>query len=322
MVEGSYKIAILLSTYNGGNYLREQIDSLIKQDFDGQIDIHIRDDGSKDDTINIINEYSLCYRNKFFLHKGDNLGPALSFLTLVEKVQGYDFYALCDQDDYWFVNKISVACEYLKKNVEMPALYSSALNVVDKNLNFITKSHIYECLDFNNILVESAVAGCTMVFNENLRKEIVATLPVVRKHRIMMHDAWILKIALIKGTAYFDSNSFIKYRQHDSNVVGASTNLIVKLKKRRNNILCSKNEHSIVDEALMLYSIYHNDDKVNDRVKYSLLEVISFNSSFLKRLRIVMSLSVYRRRVLDNAIFLTSIVFNIYRRHIDLTVNT
>ena len=105
MSEKSLRIAILMSTYNGASYLKEQIDSLEKQDV--PVDIFIRDDGSTDKTIDILKKYQS--KPNVHIEYGINLGYKKSFMTLLMKVNDYDYYAFCDQDDIWLPNKISCA---------------------------------------------------------------------------------------------------------------------------------------------------------------------------------------------------------------------
>ena len=92
------KVLILLSTYNGERYIKEQIESLLKQE-NVKVSILVRDDGSTDGTINILNEYQK--QGKLKWYTGENLKPAKSFMNLVENAPEYEYYAFCDQDDVW-----------------------------------------------------------------------------------------------------------------------------------------------------------------------------------------------------------------------------
>ena len=89
------KVQVLLSTYNGEKYLKEQLDSIIAQK---GVDVHIlaRDDGSKDDTIKILEGYE-----NIDIIKGSNIGVCKSFFELINKSGEYDYYSFADQDDVW-----------------------------------------------------------------------------------------------------------------------------------------------------------------------------------------------------------------------------
>lgn len=107
-----YNVCVLMSTYNGGKYLQEQIDSLIGQ-ADVNLTVLVRDDGSSDSTTVILERYK--QKGVLDWYPGENIGSARSFLDLVSRAPYCDYYALCDQDDYWFPEKLSVAISRLEQ---------------------------------------------------------------------------------------------------------------------------------------------------------------------------------------------------------------
>lgn len=106
------KIAVLISTYNGEKYIRDQIESIMSQKVDAQIDIIVRDDGSTDKTKDILEEYSKQKKLKWYT--GENLKPANSFFNLLIQNETYDYYAFADQDDYWKNDKLRRAIEKIQ----------------------------------------------------------------------------------------------------------------------------------------------------------------------------------------------------------------
>ena len=132
------KVIICMSTYNGEKYVKEQIESLLNQTYKN-LEIYVRDDGSKDNTINILEEYEK--NNKIHFIKGNNVGVVKSFYEcLKEAYDNAEYFAYCDQDDKWHKNKIERAISKLKKeNQEQPTLYFSEFNYCDENLNFVHK---------------------------------------------------------------------------------------------------------------------------------------------------------------------------------------
>jgi rhamnosyltransferase len=124
----SKKVCVLLSTYNGEAYLREQIDSILAQ-IDVSVELIIRDDGSKDSTVKIINEYKNQYVNVLILDSYKNLGPANSFMELLYASGDADYYAFAEQDDIWLPEKLSKAIGIIEhKNIDgssSPVLYAS-----------------------------------------------------------------------------------------------------------------------------------------------------------------------------------------------------
>lgn len=210
-----------MSTYNGEKYLTEQLDSLIT--LAGKPDIYIRDDGSTDKTKDIIKSYQSCNDN-IKLIESDNIGVTASFFELMKFVgfEKYDYFAFCDQDDFWEYKKVSHAIESIKA-INGPAMYCSRLNVVDESLRFKFQSpYPGSGLSFSNALVENVVTGCTCILNKLAFKKIIEKLPDPKK--IVMHDWWFYLVLINEGSIFFDNNSFIKYRQHGNNVEGMKRN--------------------------------------------------------------------------------------------------
>lgn len=247
---GYPKVCVLLSTYNGEKYLKEQIDSILNQS-SVEVELFVRDDGSKDETINILEDYCSRFSNVSY-YKGDNIGVGKSYLELLRKAPSADFYSFADQDDYWLEDKLfravnvimkagnasmtvdgnfafsgQKAGDYQKSGYQssMPVLYGSNQTLVDEKLQEIGMHYksVPNC-DLLNCLSRNCFYGCSMVMNRQLR-DIAVKYPdpdekvLSRKN----HDAWILYCALINGAVIYDHSSRILYRQHSNNVVGGRT---------------------------------------------------------------------------------------------------
>lgn len=220
------KVQVLLSTYNGEKYLKEQIESIIKQE-EVEISILVRDDGSTDKTIEILEEVSKNNTNIKF-YNGENKGPARSFMELVQKSEEADYYAFADQDDVWETKKIISAVKKLN-NSDRPELYVSSVTIVDENLNNLGKKEIQGKFTFEGEMIKNFAIGCTQVFNKKLRDIINLYEP----QYIIMHDSWITRLCYaIGGNVVIDKNPYIKYRQHSNNVVGYKDSGIKKIKKQ------------------------------------------------------------------------------------------
>lgn len=216
------KIIILLSTYNGKKYLEEQLESLYAQVNIDDIDILVRDDGSNDGTQEILDKYQTCHEN-FKWYQGDNKRPARSFWELLNKVDGADYYAFCDQDDVWDNDKILVAIEELKKlDQSLPLLYMSDVRVVDANLNHLADGFVDTSVpvSYAYSLSNSVCPGCTFVFNELARK---LAIKFNAEEYIDHHDWTLYKIVACFGDVVFDKTTHMRYRQHENNVVGANS---------------------------------------------------------------------------------------------------
>ena len=156
------KVQILMSTYNGQTYLRKQIESILRQTYQN-IELVIRDDGSKDETVSILREYEQQFKNIRVIY-GKNVGVNNSFFLLLEQCNA-DYIAFADQDDIWLPEKIQSAVEKLDK-YNVPAVYTCNKILIDGN-DYITKKNNNRDMkpSFSNALVENICTGCTIVMN-------------------------------------------------------------------------------------------------------------------------------------------------------------
>lgn len=243
-------VTVLMSTYNGEKYLRQQIDSLLKQK-NVDLNILVRDDGSTDKTTEILEEYKR--KNKLEWFENKHLNVQKSFLELMKRAPKSDFYSFCDQDDVWEENKLEIAIDKLSEfNNEKPTLYYSSLKLVDENLNYIGIHKVNPNRTPFTSYVISNNAGCTTVFNNKLLKYINKADPEF----ILMHDSWCYKVCVATGgTIYCDPNSYILYRQHGNNVVGLKKGLKGKINNVKKYIFKFKIQKQIQN----LYKNYESD---------------------------------------------------------------
>lgn len=220
----NHKIAILLATYNGAKYIREQLDSLFLQSC-GDFHLYIRDDGSKDDTLKIVEEYRQKFSDRITVLEDSqkHKGAAKSFMTLLQEVDS-DYYMFCDQDDIWLPTKVEKTLARMKEfEGTAPVLVATDLKVVDEQLSPIKDSFNADLkIDVFRkhpelICVRHVVTGCTMMFNRAAKE---ASLPM--SPRATMHDEWVaLSVHFKGGTISILDEATILYRQHTSNTLGA-----------------------------------------------------------------------------------------------------
>ena len=214
-----------MATYNGGKYLSEQIDSIFKQTYHDW-KLYIRDDGSSDDTINIINTYIKGNHNIHLIQDDySKKGAKWNFMHLLESIDA-DYYMFCDQDDVWLPNKISRELSEIQKIEKpgVPALVCSDLCIVDPSLQTIDESFWRYMKLRPSFLTQKRYAiscnlftGCTMIFN-NKAKEV--SLPFTEY--MILHDYWIgLNVIAHNGAIGAIPEQLILYRQHQNNVCGA-----------------------------------------------------------------------------------------------------
>ena len=218
-----------MSTYNGEKFVRAQIDSILKQK-DVEVYLVIRDDGSSDDTVNIINSYAASNPNIFSI-SSHNLGCKKSFFLCAEYVykrfKDIQYFAFSDQDDVWLGDKLSAGINNLKNNLstyeKIPLLYFCTPEIVDSHLNSLgIRWRAEHQLSF--------VEAC-LVFNREALRLVLMGQP----ERMSMHDSWMYKAVLAcGGIVVEDKAPHILYRQHGNNVIGIPT-FSSRWKKRYRN---------------------------------------------------------------------------------------
>lgn len=222
------QIAILMATYNGGQYVGEQIDSLLCQTFDDW-HLYIHDDGSTDDTEDIIRTYASEHPLKITIMKYPSQGGACrNFLSMLEKVDA-PYYMFCDQDDVWLRDKTEKTFDRMKtleqQQADRPLLVHSDLMLTDAQLNvtdmsFIRNQHIKIAAikTFEDYAATNTVTGCTTLFNQYAKACIRRP-----SDRAILHDAWLcLSVVAQGGVVSFIDEPLVKYRQHDNNTLGST----------------------------------------------------------------------------------------------------
>ena len=217
------KIDILLATYNGEKYLKEQLDSILNQTYKN-IRIIISDDCSKDTTPEILKEYQK-KDDRIELHiQKNNLGVVKNIEFLLKEVKS-PYYMLADQDDYWLPEKAEKSLEKLKE--EKADLVFGDLEVVDKNLNTMYRSfNDYMLLTrkinkyINSYKVNylyNCITGCTVLAKKETIEKII---PLPTNSKRVLHDHWIGLMVALNGKLAYVPEKYIRYRQHGNNQVG------------------------------------------------------------------------------------------------------
>ena len=277
------KIAVLMSTYNGEAYLQEQIESVLAQQGDFEISLCVRDDGSTDGTQNLLEKAA--QQGKLQWYKGKNLKPAKSFLDLVDHFPGYDFYAFCDQDDYWHADKLQKSLDLLLRETG-PAMAFANARLVDKDLQSLGRNVYRHCpqLDFYSLVCSGGILGCTIVFNEALARIL---RQCAKPDKLIMHDFYAAVLcALMDGRILYDPEPHMDYRQHGSNVVGAQWSKLGALKERFAWV--TRPEPVSISE--MAQSILDQDLSIPDEGKKKWLKTVaSYRRNFLSALSLACS---------------------------------
>lgn len=226
-------ILILLATRNGAHFLPQQLDSYSAQ-VAKNWHLIASDDGSTDDTARVLAQFAHTYPAQITLLHGPQSGPAANFLSMLRQAPDADFAAFSDQDDVWLPNKLGRATDLLGKvGGNIPAFYCGCVTVCDQNLRPLRQTAMPDRpLGFRNALVQNVAFGNTIVVNR-------AALALLREaahrsHHSVMHDWWAYQIITgAGGQIVFDNESYVLYRQHGDNAVGAEHGLIKKLNALR-----------------------------------------------------------------------------------------
>lgn len=234
------KILVVLASYNGEKYIKEQIESiLIQEGVNLKVDIKVFDDVSIDNTVKIIESFGLDKRIELIKNVLPTGSAASNFFSAIkllkdEVLNQYDYIAFSDQDDIWLLNKLKTAAEMLKK--DRTNLYMSNLILWDEKSNMksiIYKSHPQTAYDY---LFEGGSAGCTYVFTNNFCIDLKRALEKVDYSlwKFFSHDWFVYFFARINNYGVsMDSNAYILYRIHEHNVHGQlNIKSISNLKKR------------------------------------------------------------------------------------------
>lgn len=221
-------VTVLLATYNGAAFLRQQIDSVLCQSF-SDFQLILSDDGSTDDTVALLERYAREHPDRITLYRsGRRFGCAQThFMHLLERFHHTPYIMFCDQDDVWHPDKIEKTLQKiqsLETDPAIPLLVHTDLRVVDGQLNELSPSFWQlSNLDgsrtaLNQLLVQNVVTGCTTMVNRSLAALACEVPP---SETMLMHDWWLAILAAATGKIGFLPEATMDYRQHGTNSVGA-----------------------------------------------------------------------------------------------------
>ena len=257
-------ICILLSTYNGADFIDEQIASLTKQ-VNAQFSIFVRDDGSSDSTPSRLKRWE--EKNIIKWYQGQNVGFVNSFFDLLMNAPEADYYAFCDQDDIWLPDKLKMAVSKIETLNSRLKLYCSNL-------------YIYR---------NGTIRG-----NNEFRSFLIHNMP----NKVCAHDLWIYHTALLFGSVYYDDDAYILYRQHGNNLIGANSSFWDTLKRKVKSLSTLWKQHYRELEAkelLRCYSPYLTSSQIE-----CLKDVAFYRHSINRRMKFLFSRKYIMNNVYDN----------------------
>lgn len=286
------KVAILLSTYNGEKYLESQVQTILNQS-EVDISLFVRDDGSNDGTITILERLSVDPR--VYVYLANNVGWRRSFMSLIFDVDdSFDFFAFADQDDEWESDKIIRAIKQLRLNDGV--VYFSNLKLYDGDMNYVGMEFANDyrpVTQFKKAYFEGVGTGATIVFDRSM----LAKIREYRPDELLSHDAYVIALGrlLFPEKVVYDVESRIRYRRHANNATGfegkfrpGHISLLQRYKRYKKN-----NSKPFSRRAKALLDGYSSQmDPKNLRY---LKSVANSNENLISRLNVILS-PEYRTR--------------------------
>jgi len=281
------KISVALIVYNGAQYLRTQLDSILAQTHKVN-EIIVCDDGFTDGTKEILEEYKKNNHDLFFIHYNtQNLGPTKNIEKAIQDCTG-ELILLADQDDYWETNKVDTIVKWFEQNPTMNGVFTngSLMNSkeeLDNNyalwdiMSFPYKT-IKSKTELNNNLklyintVENAVTGATLAIRNNL-PFLKQPFPIIKN---LVHDRWLAINLAETNSLGIIEDKLIRYRIHSAQAIGGMTeniekyielnaNLLEGMPNINNNIVSFKNLSYILNKIETNLQIQNEISKIENK---------------------------------------------------------
>lgn len=221
---------ILMTTYNGEKYIREQLDSILNQSYNNW-KLIIQDDGSDDDTLQILKQYeNIDKRIQILVNNSNKHGAYPNFWSLimyVKTISAFDYYFFSDQDDIWLSNKLEImisAAQHMDINNRPLMLYADMEIINDYGMT------IYPSI--NNVMGIGKISGLSLFFTHGflwgcdlmINRKLFEVVPIVSLEYehidIISHDNYYGKFAIMLGEIRFIPKILIKHRRHNKNTTG------------------------------------------------------------------------------------------------------
>lgn len=290
-LDDSINVDVVLATFNGAVYLREQLDSLVNQ-VSVKINLYVSDDGSHDLTKQILSDYSTKFQKVTFF-EGPGKGPAANFFFLLRQTNE-SYVALADQDDIWDRHHLINSIKSLDNFTHIPALRFSATREFGDSTRVKFWPVDANLPDLERLLFQNLARGCTMVLNKNAVRLINSYEPKFA----VMHDWWILLQVRVRGLVIYSNIPEVNYRLHSSNFIGRS---------RKTHFLnfkqIQKKLFSAIDQARELYQVNKLTVSVDTGRTLSLVTQIPNLSLSQKVSLILLGRRRYRRGFFEEIAF-------------------
>lgn len=291
-------VQIIMATYNGEKYIREQIESIISQTFSNW-ELIIHDDGSTDRTLKIVSEFTE-KDSRIHLLK-DNIkfhNSSANFFHLLKSIDNnIDYICLCDQDDIWLPQKLekSIAEIEIIEKKDIPVCLATDVCLIDSYGkkyvdSFWNYANVFRKSNFRTLFLENTATGCTMIFNAKVL-EYINELKEEEIKNIIQHDWFIALICASDGIYKQIGVPLVCYRQHESNVVGARKTCFYEKLNPKEGVNSLKRIKLLKKRILLQLNVIVNTI-TNDINKKSAKNFLSYN--FLRHKIFCIRYGVYK----------------------------
>ncbi len=286
-----------MATYNGQEFIKEQIESILNQTWTNWC-LLISDDGSSDLTLDIINDYiSKDSRINIIKNESGYHGAYNNFWYLINyahELEDFDYYFFSDQDDVWMPDKLKIFIEYAQsKGKEKPLLVYSDMKIINENNEIVSNSlnkilGIGKMSGYTEFYSAGFVWGCAAMINSALFFAIPPLSFDNKNLNIVSHDNFYTKICLIIGNVYFIENALIMHRRHSRNVTSGNTFKLSPIKIIKKGLLGYKNlaKTHALGYSQTLITIHHMRNNGIDSVILEEVEK-AINKGGLKAVKIL-----------------------------------
>ena len=295
------RIIVVLSTYNGERFLKRQLDSIFEQE-GVNVTCYLRDDCSKDGTVDLARKYSKAY--DLIVETGDNLGHQRSFMKALHDAPEGDFYAFADQDDIWFPKKLKNAVEKLKPyGNKLPVMYHCNRISVNEDLTPLQHQmkRVGHPLNRENALSQEYAQGCTIVMNGAARNLILRYQPEKKYY----HDYWTGMLCYLFGIVIYDERPQMYHISYGTNT--STEGHLVKGWLQRFSFFFNRKEvyYAPAKELMDGYA-----DLLSDDDKNFLKKVIGYKHNFAYKLYLLFSPKYRREGIFGTISLKIAILFN------------
>ena len=241
------KISVAFIVYNGARYMRTQLDSILAQTH--KVDeIIVCDDGSSDNTKEILEEYKKNNPDLFFIHyNNQNIGPTKNIEKAIQNCKG-ELILLADQDDYWEINKVETIVKWFEANPTMNGVFTNG-SLMKSTGELDYRYALWDVMSFpfkaikngENLklyinTVENAITGATLAIRNNLAF-LKKPFPVINH---LVHDRWLAMNLAENNSLGILNENLIRYRIHSAQAIGGMTENIEKYIELNANLLEGK----------------------------------------------------------------------------------